>query len=121
MEMKEHEEPSLELVLKRKRAAIKEATATKQRADLHTALGAAHRGSVNIYLTGRLATMVRKDAPPREVARLVAEFGRDAAVARTVDNKRRAEATVAERPRKRSGHYSYVRDKAPKLRLKVRK
>ena len=102
MEMKEQEEPSLELVLKRKRAAMKETTAAKQRADLHTALGATHRGSVNVNLSERLASMVRKDAPPKELATLVAEIGRDAAVARTVDNKRRAKADEAARPKKRS-------------------
>jgi hypothetical protein len=75
MEMKEHEEPSLELVLKRKRAAMKETTATKQRADLHTALGKAHRGSVNIKLMERLAGMVRKDASPSELAGLISKIG----------------------------------------------
>ena len=121
MEMKGHEEPSLELVLKRKRAAMKETTASKQRADLHTALGKAHRGSVNIDLTERLAGMVRKDACPSELAGIISAIGSDAAAARKADNKRRAEATKAERPRKRSEPTSCVRDKAYKLRLKVRK
>jgi hypothetical protein len=121
-EMNTPEEPSLDLVLKRKRAAMKESNAVLQRIALHTELGKAHHGPVNVNLPERLAGMVRKDAPPEDLAELIADdIGRDDADARKEENKRRAEARENARPRKRSTHDSCTHAKETRLRLKTRK